>query len=128
MLPASRHIPFRLLVALLALSVVAYPAAGAGAVAHCRAAKASTPAGDAVKSCCAKQAPAKGSSQGHDQHVPGSSKCAKCPHACCAPVVDVDRCSPNLIDDGEVVAAQVLPAESVHDPVTCDAIFHPPRA
>jgi hypothetical protein len=30
--------------------------------------------------------------------------------------------------DGEVVAPVMVPAESVHDPVTCDAIFHPPRA
>ena len=127
MLRADRHICFRAFVALLALSVVIFPAAGAGAVAHCRAASTTLkPADAAPRSCCAKRAT--GSSQSHDQHAPGSSKCAKCLHACCAPVVDVVHISPTLVHDREVVTSHVLPAESVHDPVTCDAIFHPPRA
>ena len=127
MLRAERHICFRLFVALLALSVVIFPAAGAGAVAHCRAAATTVKPSDASpKTCCAK--PATSSSQSHGDHVPGSSRCAKCPHACCAPVVDVVHVSPTLAHDREVVASHVTPAESVHDPVTCDAIFHPPRA
>jgi len=123
----QRHICFRLFVALLALSVVIFPAAGAGAVAHCRAAATTVKPSDAApQSCCAKSAT--NPSQSQDDHVPGSSKCPKCLHACCAPVVDVVHVTPTLAHDREVVASHVMPADSVHDPVTCDAIFHPPRA
>ena len=127
MVDLPRHNVFRLFVALLAVSVVVFPAAGAGAVAHCRAAaKSAKPAEATVKTCCAKQD--NSSSEGQDGHLPGSSKCARCLHACCAPAVDVVHVSPMVAHDREVVASHVMPAESVHDPVTCDAIFHPPRA
>ena len=127
MVDLPRHNVFRLFVALLALSVVVFPAAGAGAVAHCRAAaRSAKPAEATVKTCCAKQD--NSSSQGQDGHLPGSSKCAKCLHACCTPVVDVLHFSPAPIDDRDIVVAHVLPAESVHDSDACDAIFHPPRA
>jgi hypothetical protein len=127
MMRSRGHIVFRLMIALLALSIVAYPAAGTGAVAHCCAGKVVKPAADTVKRCCAKQIKTSSSErQGH--HAPASSKCEKCSHACCAPVVDVVRITPSVIHSGDVVAVNALSAESVHDSDACDAIFHPPRA
>jgi hypothetical protein len=72
MVDLPRHNVFRLFVALLALSVVVFPAAGAGAVAHCRAAaKSAKPAEATVKTCCAKQD--NSSSQGQDPPVTSST-------------------------------------------------------
>jgi hypothetical protein len=127
MFGSSRHIPFRLFVALLALSVVAFPAAAAGVVSHCRAGESVRQGDDAPRSCCARHAAE--SERGEDADAPASSGCPNCPHACCRPAVDVVHVRLDLVAlDGEVVAPVMVPAESVHDPVTCDAIFHPPRA
>jgi hypothetical protein len=121
----SRPIPFRLFVALLALSVVAFPAAASGLVSHCRGNQTTQQGGDAPHRCCTKHDAGQDSGEGAE--APESSGCATCPNACCRPVVDVVHVRLNLMLDRKAVAPVVLPAESVHDPVTCDAIFHPPR-
>ena len=127
---SPRHITFRVFVALLALSVVAFPAAASGLVSHCRADHSSQQSqlstGDAPHACCATHD--EGSGHGDDADHPSSSGCTKCPHACCRPAVDVVQVRLNLVLDQEVVTPVLFPTEAAHDPVTCDAIFHPPRA
>ena len=122
----SRHIAFCLLIALLALSVVAFPAAASGVVAHCKAGHAERQVSAGSHACCAAEdAP---SPEDRDTNAPESSGCANCPHACCRPAVDVVHVWLDLLLDRVVIAAPVLPVESVHDADACDAIFHPPRA
>ena len=126
MFRGCRDISFRLFVALLALAVVAFPAAAPGMAPHCQARHSLKQGGEPPHDCCSLS----DAESGHDEDAdaPTKSGCAACPHACCRPAVQVVPVRLSLLLDGEVVASVVLPAESVHDAITCAAIFHPPRA
>ena len=113
----------RLLTVLLAVVMFAFPAAAsAGLVGHC----ATGHADDVQHDCCA--VPDAAGSEDHGSDPADSSGCTKCMHACCRTTADVVRGRVTIVIDQDVIVPILVPAESVHDPVTCDAIFHPPRA
>ena len=127
MLRPHRHIPHRLAATLLAVLMLAFPAAGSGMFETCavdHGSAASCVEAD-ISDCCVKdQADAR---QDSSDHSPAPSGCGKCLHACCraADAVFV-RTQPLL--ERALVSPLLLPLEAVHAPLTCDAIFHPPRA
>jgi hypothetical protein len=54
--------------------------------------------------------------------------CPRCMHACCRAADVVYRHAVDFPDDRLPVGPILPVTELHHDPVTCDAVFHPPRA
>jgi|SRR5688572_16254623 len=126
MLRANRLILDQLLTVLLAVVMVAFPAAAAGTGDCCAARHADDHAVAAEHACCHSTPDADTQDEDADPSAPAD--CPKCTHACCRATADVVRSRPDVVFDQDVIAPVLFPPQSTHDPVTCDAIFHPPRA
>lgn len=125
----ARTIPARLLTTLLVVVLAVFPTLASGAPQHCGdhedVAACCETADDACE-CCAGRESTSEEEKDSDSSCP--SGCTKCMHSSCRTTAEVVRNRTTLPLDQDVIVPVVLPAESMHDPVTCDAIFHPPRA